>query len=280
MPAVPHALPQTVSRDAIAFALRYPFAIPPHSYLYLDGAGLPLEFPAGGGLAHARVRVGGASPSLAEFAHARGMDAEALFGKRSAVLSFGSNAAPEQLARKFSGLPGPVLIPVLRAELAGFDAVYSAHIARYGSVPAALAAAPGCAVQVFVNFLDDEQLRLMHRSEGVGRSYAFSRLEDIDLRLDGGGALDRVCFYRSCAGVLVRDGLPIALAAIPARRRRFPALDQRGVLDWVRGRLAPELDLESFIAGNIAAPEWRAANIRSLSASAAPAGFTSVDCPT
>ncbi len=272
-------LVESVPRDAIERARRYPFAIPEYSFLYLDGQGMKLEMRAGAGLAEATLHVDGAARPLAQVARAAGVDPAALLTERTAVLSFGSNASPEQLARKFSGMPGPVLIPVLRGTLSGFDAVYSAHIARYGSVPAALAASPGCAVRVFVNLLDAAQLREMHRSEGVGRNYAFSRLEGVELELDGGTVMRSLCFYRSCGGVLMEGGRPIALAAIPARGRVFPALDEAGALDWVRRRLAPERDLDAFIAANIASPEQRAANILALAAFSAPAEFPHEDIP-
>ena len=51
------------------------------------------------------------------------------------VLAIGSNAAPQQLARKFPAerFPGGVLIPVVRAVLQGFDVVYAPLLASYGS---------------------------------------------------------------------------------------------------------------------------------------------------
>lgn len=279
MPAALHTPMESVHRDAIEHARRYPFAIPEHSFVYLDGKSLELAIPVNAGLAEAMLHVDGETRPLALVARAAGVDPATLLSERTAVLSFGSNASPEHLARKFSGMPGPVLIPVLRGTLAGFDAVYSAHIASYGSVPAALAASPGCAVRVYLNLLDAAQLRVMHQSEGVGRNYAFSRLRDVELTLEGGTLIRSPCFYRSCGGVLTDAGNPIALAAIPARHRVFPALDESGALDWVRCRLAPEADLDAFIAANIASPEHRAANIQALAAFSAPAEFPHEDIP-
>ena len=56
-----------------------------------------------------------------------------LAGRRP-LLRDGANAAPPMLARKLATLPHEPL-PLLRAELADFDIVYSAHVSPYGAVP-------------------------------------------------------------------------------------------------------------------------------------------------
>ena len=102
---------------------------------------------------------------------------------RVPVLAYGSNAAPEALFRKFGkyslhGNDGfiPVLkvcvvenlrsFTVLQGQLEGFDVVYAALLTGYGSVPAALQASPGCACTVYVTYLTETQLQIMHRTEG------------------------------------------------------------------------------------------------------------------
>jgi len=114
--------------DRFHRAAAYPYARPDHSYVYDDGATVALdEFPG-------EVTAG-----------------------RTPVLAFGSNAAPEQLRRKFGATPDTV-IPVIRADLADFDVVYSAHLTAYGAVPATLAPSPGARLQTWVTWLDDAQL--------------------------------------------------------------------------------------------------------------------------
>ncbi|HHM04967.1 MAG TPA: hypothetical protein ENJ19_04385 [Gammaproteobacteria bacterium] len=258
---------------AIAYARRYPFAIPRASYLYADGAALPLLVAEGTSCRDYRVQAADGERPLAAVLAAAGLDCDAVFADRVAVLSLGSNAAPEQLRRKYAGLPPPVMVPVIRATLSGFDVVYSAHITRYGSIPAALQAAPATAVEIFVNLLSTEQLAVMHRSESLGQNYAFSRLRGIELRLDGGRDLAEACFYRSRWGLLDLGEGPLALAAIVARGRRFPALSEGEVLVRVRDRLAPGLELDEFIAQNIIDPDLRLARIRQLSAAARAPAF-------
>lgn len=263
-----------VPPSAIDHARQYPFAIPRHSFLYLDGKSWELDLNAAGNIEDAKVCVGlEGYVTLADVAKRSGQSPLALERNRVAVLSLGSNASPEQLGRKFSALAGPVLIPVIRGQLLDFDVVYSAHITRYGSVPAALASAPGTRVQLFVNLLDAAQLEVMHHSESLGRNYAFCRLEGIRLELEGGRTLDQVHFYRSHFGVLQDHGLPIALTAISAQGRRYPAMSEAEVLEWVRQRIAPEAGLDGFIASNIASEAHRQRHVAALAKWAAPVDF-------
>lgn len=232
-----------------------------------------MDMSAGGELSNAVVHGDEDTGDLASFARRAGLDPRTLMETRVAVLSLGSNASPEQLSLKFSGMTKPVFIPVLRGFLVDHDVVYSAHITRYGSVPAALASSPGSEVQIFVNLLDKSQLDAMHRTESLGRNYNFSYLKGIDLRLEGGGVINDVYFYRSRYGLLIDGGSPIALAAIPARRRAYPSMNEAEVLEWVRQRLAPDLSLDDFIAANIASPERRAGYIEALAAFSSPTEF-------
>src|SRR5690606_19462991 len=85
---------------------------------------------------------------------------------RAAVLAIGSNAAPDQLRRKFgSHHSGAQPIVVLRAGLRDHDVVFAAMVASYGSVPATLLEAPGTTCHVHVTFLDPAQLEHMHETE-------------------------------------------------------------------------------------------------------------------
>lgn len=186
-------------------ALAYPFATPERSYLYLEGKAA--ELPAGG-------------PDLSG---------------RMPLLSYGANAAPEALARKLASLPG-VELPVLRAELEGFDVVYSAHVSPYGAVPATLVESPGTVAPVFVLHPTPEQRALLTASE---LNYDLVEVEGIEA-------------YRSKHGHLSLDGSAVALTAVRSSRRTLPELDQLAVLERVRATLEPELTLEEFVLACIA----------------------------
>jgi hypothetical protein len=201
-------------------ALAYPYATPDRSYLYRDGEahGLPAD-----------------GPDLAG---------------RTPLLSYGANSAPEALARKLAPLPG-VELPVLRAELEGFDVVYSAHVSPYGAVPATLIESPGTTAPVFVLHPTAEQRALLTASE-----------PNYDLvEIDGTAA------YRSKHGCLQLDGSPVALAAVRSSGRALPELDEPAILERVRGHLEPELSLEEFVRDCVAR-----GGIRPLRIGAAPPG--------
>jgi hypothetical protein len=184
----------------LARALAYPYATPDRSYLYRDAEAH--ELPEDG-------------PDLTS---------------RTPLLSYGANSAPEALARKLAALPG-VELPVMRAELGGFDVVYSAHVSPYGAVPATLVESPGTTAPVFVLHPTAEQRALLTASE-----------PNYDLVEVNG-----VAAYRSKHGCLQLDGSPVALAAVRSSGRTLPELDEPAILERVRAYVEPDADLEAFV---------------------------------
>jgi hypothetical protein len=193
-------------------ALAYPYSTPDRSYLYLDGEARELP---------------GAGTDLSA---------------RTPLLSYGANAAPDALARKLASLPG-VEMPVLRAELEGFDVVYSAHVSPYGAVPATLLESPGTTAPVFVIHPTAEQRALLTASEP---NYDLVELP-VCLAMRDKPATQRVMVYRSKHGCLSIDGAHVALAAIRSLGRTLPALDEPAVLERARAHLAPESELGEFV---------------------------------
>jgi hypothetical protein len=218
-------------------AKSYPFGPPARSYLFRGGAVEPL--------ADVAARVRGLTP----------------------VLASGSNAAPEQLARKFAA-HGAATIPVTRVDLHNFDSVYNAHIAAYGSVPATLFPSPGTVLSTFVTWLDDAALAVMHATEQPGINYHYGELAGIAAEVEGLGRLDRAFAYISVAGCLISAGGPLALAEVPATARRFPAATQTQALARARDMTAPGLDLDAFILESVADADVRLARDRALAATA------------
>jgi hypothetical protein len=186
-------------------ALEYPYATPEASYLYRDGEAH--ELPAAG-------------PNLSA---------------RSPLLSYGANSAPEALARKLAPLPG-VEMPVLQAEVEGFDVVYSAHVSPYGAVPATLKESAGVTSPAFLVYPTAEQRALLTASEP---NYDLVELNGIQV-------------FLSKHGHLSIDGSPVALAAIRSAGRTFSDLDEPAVLERVRARVAPELELGEFVRACVA----------------------------
>ncbi len=193
-------------------ALDYPYATPARSYLYRDGEALEL-------------------PGALDLAD------------RSPLLAYGANAAPESLARKLASLPAEAM-PVLRAELAGFDVVYSAHVSPYGAIPGTLFASAGAVAPIFVIYPSAEQLRLLTATEP---NYELRRLKRIDCRVEAVGGLTEVAAYLSRHGCLRLEHSEVGLAAVASTGRTLPALDQRQVLERVRDLLQPGMPLEVFV---------------------------------
>lgn len=168
---------------------------------------------------------------------------------RRALLAYGANAAPEALSRKLAALP-PEPIPVLRVSLTDWDVVYSAHVTRYGAVPAAVVPSPGTVASVHLVFPSDEQLAAIAATEGA--NYELRQLADFsaELEVGGEGPLEIDAFI-SVHGPLLSGGAPVALAAIPARGRVFPELTTPEMIERVRAALHPELTLEQFVLHHV-----------------------------
>lgn len=225
--------------ERIARAKAYPFGHPAESYLFQGGRAVPLG------------------------------DVRAATRGRVPVLASGSNAAPDQLARKYAAHPD-TKIPVTRARLKDFDSVFNAHIAAYGSVPATLFPSPGTVLQTFITWLDEAALGVMHATEQPGINYHYAALDGIEVAVEGLGTLDRAYAYISVVGCLVHDDAPVALADVPAEGRRFPARGQEEMLALVRDLTAPGAGLDDFIAETVADDVLRKARSDRLAQTARP----------
>jgi hypothetical protein len=193
--------------------------------------GYPYEFPK----QSFTYRNGIAAPFVSE-----------MIQGRTPVLAFGSNQSPERLQQKF-GHNSDTVIPVQRARLRDFDVVYAARITSYGAVPAMLQSHPGANVSLAVTWLDDIQLAVMHESEGVGSGYDFALLDGVDLELDTGELRSEVHLYASLHGHFIHDQTAVALAAVSAKGRGWPARTTDEMLVLARDRVSPETPIDDFI---------------------------------
>ncbi len=255
----------------LARAKRYPYAAPRTSFALVGGREYAISLTGG---AHGALDLSGARARDPEsgrelpLADLPDLDPESL-AARVPVLAYGANRTPEALERKRSlpGFPTDSAIVVLRARLRDLDVVYSAHLSAYGSVGATLQRSPGTSAEVSVTLLTEPQLAALGETEP---NYTLEELRDVDLELEGGGRLDRFHSYVSRHGCLVLDGAEAALAAIPARGRRFPELTQSEVLAAVATRLGRRGALDEFILENVADPELAAERTRQLRRDARP----------
>lgn len=208
----------------------------------------------------------------------RPLEGEPQLKGRHAVIASGSNASPDRLQTKYADHADllDAGIPVLRAKLHDFDAVYSAHIARYGSIPATLAFAPGAVTDVFITWLTDAQLERMHQTEAVGVNYDYVKLSGIHLLCETGAGLTAAHAYISKRGCLNKEGKPVPLAALDTAGRQWRPMSQEQALDFARTQTAPHEDADTFIRQHIDSANVRADRTAQLSQSALPHGWPGI----
>ena len=267
----------------VEMAKRYPFPRPGHSFLFVDGDALPL-LSLDEALEDAAVAVEGRSVPAGEPFRRRGIGAVAPLSRRTPVLAYGANAAPERLRLKYAPLApavlAPAVFPVVQAKLHGFDIVHAAHVSSYGAVPATIEASPGTVCDIAVTWLDERQLARMHETELRRRTYRFGLLRGIRLEpvlLPAAGAVssyvgrhghiiapEGALEERAPEGALEErapegasvvtapEGAPVALAAIGAVGRRFRALSQSDVQRAIQAMLGAPGPLDAFIHAAVA----------------------------
>lgn len=138
------------------------------------------------------------------------------FEGRVPVLAIGSNACPGQLRHKMAefGITSP--IPMVKTRVTGLGIGVSAHVSLMGYVSASPFNAPGTVRELFVTWLDAEQLAVVDASEGVtSPSGAYDRAwlpasgVRIEPELGSGRPLTGAYVYVNRRGVLHNgDGAP------------------------------------------------------------------------
>jgi hypothetical protein len=150
-----------------------------------------------------------------------------------AILAVGSNAAVPVLRRKFG--TKPIRLVQGQVRLHGHAKVHSAHIARYGSMPATLMEQAGQHATTHLQLVPVDHLAQLDASEAVGTNYDRVWLDQpvqvpwLRRRLPG------VWTYRSRHGPAIRDGTPMVLGS------------QRQALAHAAERAAWSLDLPAFV---------------------------------
>ncbi|HEY5701039.1 MAG TPA: hypothetical protein VIT83_03015 [Gammaproteobacteria bacterium] len=204
------------------------------------------------------------SNGLLEFDHT-------LCEQRTPVLAIGSNQSPSRLAQKF-GHDAAHVIPVQRANLRDFDVVYSAHISRYGAIPAMLQVSPAACVAIAVTWLDEAQLEIMNASELHAANYSFALLENLSLSLDDGRILNRAYAYVSSRGHIFHDGA-VGLSVVPCEGRRYRSMTTAQMLEVVRKRTASALSPDDFVLRLVSDDEYRRQVTGCIGADAVPFAY-------
>jgi hypothetical protein len=155
---------------------------------------------------------------------------------REPLLAYGANRSPGMLAAKLGTSAEPLLAE--RVSVPDHDIVYSAHVSPYGAVPATILPCPGATATASVLHLTPAQRRALDATE---LNYEIAAVAGLPA-------------YVSRHGALELDGSPIALAAVSARGRTLPELDEPEVLERVAALLAPGVSVERFVLDAAAAP--------------------------
>lgn len=142
----------------MARPLTYPGRVPATSGVLMDDAYVPLhpvtgrppeEWRAGNGTLAALLARRGCRP----------------LRERHRVVAVGSNAAPSQVRRKFLNHRVRPIVPMTLEDVPGIAPGVSAHVSRFGYVPAAPIETPGETSRLFVLWLDEHQLAAMDLTE-------------------------------------------------------------------------------------------------------------------
>ncbi len=179
---------------------------------------------------------------------------------RHAVVAFGSNAAPAQLAAKFGSATGT--IAVTRARLTGFAVGHSPHVSSPGYMPWVLVAAPGSRVDCALLWLDDRQRAVLDATEP---NYVLVPIDRRRHPLDGSTAVAALSYaaYRGRWGALRwpgedRPARATSQARLFGRLRTlawFRDLVGDGGLRAAQGRLAGDPGLRNRIRAELMARE-------------------------
>lgn len=240
--------------ERLARAKGYPYARPSTSFIFCNGAAYtfadsdwvtPSQWS--GSLQHLlQLQVtapDGTSSRLSDVLAQQGVKQSVLAADTplTPILAIGSNAGPEQLARKFplDLFPDGVVVPVIQCVLQDFDVVFAPLISSYGSATATLEHSPGTAVSVFITYLTPPLQQRMHETEGaynLCRMDGVQLLEGLSLQAHTEGAAPVAAHstaynYNHQSGTLHLPfsnpgSSPVALAEIAAAGRRYPALTQ------------------------------------------------------
>jgi hypothetical protein len=216
--------------DTIALGLSYPYERESGSYLFVNGTPYPYEFlgkdPLADGTVRAQGKVVQVDTLLNDLSRTAKQPRPDPMNKRTAIIAYGSNAAVSALNRKFMSekfARGWAIFPVLKGTLRNFEVVHAAHFVPVnGSFPAGIAYSAGAESEVWMTFLDEEEMKRMHASEGIDSDspeswYAYGKLENIRIQIPGWKELTSAFVYIDNYGALKIQEKNAALAKVPGK---------------------------------------------------------------
>ena len=265
VPSLLCTAPATLTcEELVALGYAYPYARENGPYLFVNGAAYPYVELSHGLLTHGSVQVGSRVMAVSELLHILGR-ADRINRRRTPVIAYGANATVSALTRKYvaPGVGEPAVIPVSRARLHDYDVVWSPHLVFNGAMPATIVRSSGTVVEVWINWLDDLELKRMNDTEGVGTLYSYGTLSRV--RLDSEVPLfEPPHVYVDCYGALALKGVLQALGGVRAKGRRFPAVDSERAMLGVAPHIGWTGSVFSLLLDNVQSPARRAERTQAL----------------
>lgn len=213
--------------DTIALGLSYPYERESGSYLFVNGTPYLYEHIGQDPLTDGTLKVDGKSVQVDSFLKSLSQKNKTPIpdgiNKRTPIIAYGSNAAVSALKRKFMTekfARGWSVIPVLKASLKDFEIVHAAHFVPVnGSFPAGIAYQEGAESEVWITYLDEQEMERMHASEGIDADspeswYSYGRLDNIKVQIPGWMQLTSAFVYVDNYGSLLVNGKRAPLSKI------------------------------------------------------------------
>lgn len=235
--------PEQTLAETIALGLSYPYERESGSYLFVNGTPYTYEFLGKDPLSDGTLRVDGkiiqVDTFLAELSRTQKQPIPDPMSKRTPIIAYGSNAAVSALKRKFMSekfTRGWSIIPVLKGSIKNFEVVHAAHFVPVnGSFPAGIAYSVAAESEVWLTYLDSQEMERMHASEGIDSEspeswYSYGRLDNVKIKIPGWRELSSAFIYIDNYGALKIGGKSAALAKVPAANR-LPVVSMQAALE-------------------------------------------------
>lgn len=238
-------------------ALDYPFDIPAYSYILIGDREHRLCSFRANDIGASLVAMDGEELLIRDVVKRPQFSKIKIDDEFFPIIASGSNASPDQLARKFNREKQTTFIPVLRGQLHNGCSVYSAHFASYGSIAATTAKMEGAVSESYCTLLPKSLLNAMHATEALTLNYGFYRLSGMEFVGESGFRCSQAYAYLSLWGCLVAEQQMIRLSAFGYSGPAMTALDERGVVSLMQKKLGIRTPMESFILRLIEDDEYR-----------------------
>ena len=170
---------------------------------------------------------------------------------RVPIISIGSNRSPYQLKNKFGINENLCVSP---AKLYDSIIVYAASISAYGSIPATQWPCEGSVSELNLLWLSQDQLQIMHLSEGLGIAYNFVELDKDTIIIQDEDYSGPVFGYISTRGGYLFEGnSPFKLKNIKSNTNTFSSINEHEALNKLflensSGQVSLECWLEKIIS--------------------------------